>query len=149
MLEAAILGRRDSSMPRPSILQSHEPAHRGMPQVKAAVPECELSLEGLVGLPPPGPLELSQCHKGRSETIMQRELGRLAQKGLPENAGRLTRLLSQAGHGVGEALGIAEFEPEVPFRLKLSLAHLDYLTLLTLTGYRRRSRLIIPQASVG
>src|SRR4051812_29632087 len=149
MLEAAILGSRDNSMPRPSILQSHGPAHRGMPQVKAAVPECELSLECFVGLSQPGTLELSKGSQGRGEIIMQKELGRLAQTGLPEDAGRLTRFLSQPGHVVGEALGIADFEPEGPFRLKLSLAHLDHLTLLTLTGYRRRSRLIIPQASVG
>src|SRR5215212_9519305 len=104
MLEAGILGSRDRSMPRLAILQSHEPAQGGMPQVETADPERDLHLEGLVGLPPPSSLELSQSPKGRSEIVMQSEMGRLTRTGLQEDRGRLPGFLNQSRHVVGKAL---------------------------------------------
>src|SRR3954454_1083980 len=146
MLKAGILGSRDGGMSRVPILQSHEPAHGGMPQVETAVPERDLGLKHLVGLPPPGLLELSQSPKGRSEIVMQSEMGRRARTGLQQDAGRLTRLLRQLGYVVGETLGVPDFETKGQFCLKLSLAHPAPSTYCLSPAYpRMRSSPTIPQ----
>src|SRR5215208_2859653 len=124
MLEAGILRSRDGSMPRSSILQSHEAVHGRMPQVEPAVPERGLSLEYLVGLSQPGSLELSQCSQGRSEIIVQVELRRTGRTGLHKDGSCFARFLSKPCHVVREALRVPDFKAEGPCRLKLCLVHL-------------------------
>src|SRR5215213_2228535 len=125
MLEAGILGERVGQGPCFSILQSHEPAHRGMPQVDIVVPERGLSFEYLVGLSQPGSLELSQCSQGRSEIIVQGELRRIGRTGLQEDGSCFAGFLSQACHVVRETLRVPDLKAEGPCRLMLSLAHLE------------------------
>src|SRR5215210_9047258 len=100
MLEAGILRSRDGGWLRSSILQSHEAAHRGVPQVDIAVPERGLSLEYLVGLAQPGSLELSQCSQGRSEIIVQVELRRIGRTGLHKDGSCFAGFLSEPCHVV-------------------------------------------------
>ena len=94
-----------------------------MPQVETAVPERDLGLECLVGLPQPGTLELSQGSQGGCEVIVQGEVCRIDCVGLQKDGGRLARFLQQPCYVVCKALGIPDFETEGPFCLKLSLAH--------------------------
>src|SRR5215207_1889962 len=121
MLEAGILAERGAQWLRFAILQSHEPAHRGMPQVDIAVPERGLSLEYLVGLSQPGSLELSQCSQGRSEIIVQVELRRIGRTGLHKDGSCFAGFLSQPCHVVRETLRVPDLKAEGPCRLKLCL----------------------------
>src|SRR4051794_34341351 len=125
MLEAGILGERGGQRSRFAILQSHEPAHRGMPQVETTVPERGLSLEYPVGLSQPGSLELSECSQGGSEIAVQVELRRIGRTGLQEDRSCFARFLSEPCHVVRETLRVPDLKAEGPCRLKLSLAHLE------------------------
>src|SRR3954453_13513159 len=104
MREPRILGSWDVSRSRRRILQSHESAHGGVPQVEAAVPERDLSLERLVGLSQPGTLELSQGFQGRGEIIVQGDVCWIGGMRAEEDGGGLARFLNQPGHVVGETL---------------------------------------------
>src|SRR3954447_25642009 len=147
MREPRILGSWDVSSSRLPILQSYEPAHGGVPQVEAAVPERDLSLECFVGLPQPGTLELSKGSQGRGEIIVQGDVCWIGRARLQEDGGGLARFLNQPGHVVGEALGIPDLKTEGPRRLELLLAHPEP-SRYWLTAYPGvRSRLTIPQAN--
>src|SRR3954463_5726130 len=94
-----------------------------MPQIGPAVPECDLGLKHLVGLPPPSTLELSEGSQGGGEIIVQGDVGLPDRMRLQEDGGRLACFLNQPGHVAGEPLGVPDFKTKGPRRLKLSLVH--------------------------
>ena len=123
MLKPGILGQCGAEGLLVPVLQPHEPAQEGVPQVEAAAPECDLGFERLAGLPQQSLLNRSESPKGGGEIVMQSEMRWVACMGLHEEGGCPTRFLHQPSHVVRKALGVADFKPEGPCRLKVFLAH--------------------------
>ena len=123
MLEPGIFGQRDGKGPCVAVLQSHEPAHRGMPQLQTAIPEYNLGFQHLVGLLQPGLLELRQCLESWSEIIVQGEMRQIDRMGVQKDCGGLACFLTQPCHVVRKTLRVPDFEAEGSCCLKLFLAH--------------------------
>src|SRR4051812_30716783 len=123
MLKPGILGQCGAEGLLVPVLQPHEPAQKRVPQVEAAAPECDLGFEYFVGLPQQSLLNRSESPKGGGEIAVQDEMRWVLCMGLHEEGGCPTRSLHQPSHVVRKALGVADFKPEGPCRLKVFLAH--------------------------
>src|ERR1044072_980052 len=119
MLKPGILGQCGVERLCVSVPQPHEAAQKRVPQVEAAAPECDLGFEHRAGLPQKSLLNRSECPKGGGEIVVQGEMRWVAgmrphKKGAPP-----PRSLPQPSHVVRKAVGVADFKPEGPCRLKV------------------------------